>query len=229
MSGEITQRTERNVFYDSILNQPISKTTTIYQTTIILNILSFHNVNPVCVIKSLFIVIIFIVIPIKTSFINNLILFDILKCVTILALIVLNPTKIDFKRDLPRFQSIKFIFQFFGDKADLLFSGELIIHFGVVLVLEWNVLFRETNLGLFSRFLLHAIIALQILNFHFAFLWCLRIFKIIECTGPEELSIILTVLILRIATYISFLVVLSLNDFFSYIYIFKEIFKNIFF
>ena len=138
---------------------------------------------------------------------------------------ILNPTKIDFERDLPRFQSIKFIFQFFGDKADFLFSGELIIHFGVVLVLEWNLLFREINLALFSRFLLHAIFALQILNLPFASLCCLRIFKIIVCTGPEELSIILTVIIFRIASFILFMVLLSLNaliHFLSYLYIFKK-------
>ena len=226
MSVEISQRTERNVFYDSVLNQPISTTTTIYQTTIILNILSFHNLNPVFVIKSLFIAIIFTYFSNcirKTSFINTLILFDILKGVTIFALIALNPTKIDFERDLPRLQSIKFIFQFFGDKADLLFSGELIIHFGVVLVLEWNLLFREINLALFSRLLLHAIFALRILNLPFASLWCLRVFKIIERTGPEELSIILTVIIFRIASFILFMVLLSLNaliHFLSYLYIF---------
>ena len=157
MSVEISQRTERNVFYDSILNQPISKTTTNYQTTIILNILNFHNVNPVFVIKSLFIAIIFIYFPIywtyfsninytfqyiyipiywpiKTLSINNLILFDTLKFVTVYAL--LNTTIS--KRLSPRLQSIKFIFQFFANKADLLRASELIIHFGVVLVLEWK-------------------------------------------------------------------------------------------
>ena len=216
MSVEITQRTERNFFYDSTINQPI------YQTTIILNILSFHNDNPVCLricLRTLF-VLSFVLGFVLGPFLS-LILFDILKAVTIFALVVMKPEKID--RYFPRLFWIKFILQVFGVNADLLFFTELIIHFGVVMVLEWNLVFREIEIVLFSRFLLHAIFALEIIKFPFVLFSCLRKFKIINPSRSQELPIVLTVVILWIATYFLFFVILTLNvlmHLFSYVYIF---------
>ena len=217
MSVEINQRTERNFFYDSTINQPI------YQTTIILNILSFHNDNPVCLricLRTLF------VLAFVLGFVLGpclcLILFDILKAVTIFALVVLNPEKIE--RYFPRLQLIKFIFQVFGVNNDSLFFTELIIHFGVVMVLEWNLLFRAIELVLFSRFLLHIIFALEILKIPFVLFSCLRKLKIINPSHSEEFPIVLTVVILWISTYILFFVILTLNvlmRLLTYVFIFS--------